>query len=129
MPGALPGAAARWSTSGVRRLLLALVVALLAGVGLLAAPGADAAAADEQVEIDLYGLSTCPHCRAARAFLEDLSAEVPEVRYRYHDLSGDPAAQREYAQVVESRGGTTGAVPAIVLGERLWIGFSDSTMG
>ncbi|MCO8127317.1 glutaredoxin family protein [Acidimicrobiia bacterium EGI L10123] len=114
----------------MRRSVVVLFVALLASAGLLVgarAAIAAPAAADEAVEIDLYGLETCPHCHAAREFLEDLATEVPGVVVRYHELTGDRTAQLAYTEAVESRGESPGAVPAIVLGERLWIGFSAST--
>jgi glutaredoxin len=115
---------ARRTSFGV---LLVLTVAMLvfAATGPARAAGEDRH--DRTVEIDLYGLETCPHCHSARDFLEDLAAEVPEVVFRYHELTGDRAAQRAYVDAIESRGGTAGAVPAIVLGERLWMGFGPST--
>jgi glutaredoxin len=107
-----------------RRAFLALLAAM---VLFLAGPVAGPAAGqDRTVELHLFWLSTCPHCAAAREYLGALSDDVPELDIREHEVSSDPEAQRLFAEMTEARGGEPSAVPTIIIGERMWVGFDDT---
>lgn len=110
------------------RLVLAPVVVLLAVLGALAWSGPAAPVAAQEgttVELDLFYLRTCPHCAAAREFLAELNDDVPELAIREHEVSSDPVAQQLFAEMTAALGGDARAVPTIIVGGRMWVGFDD----
>jgi hypothetical protein len=85
---------------------------------------------DGEVVIDLwYGYSTtCPHCAAARPWLETLEARTPWLEVHWLQLNGDEyAANREVIiALAGSIGEEIAGVPAFLFGERLRVGFGDA---
>ncbi|GHU02310.1 hypothetical protein FACS1894186_6750 [Alphaproteobacteria bacterium] len=111
--------------------MLAVALAALIAVSALRAPEADAPAAQGQASAYgaevaentaiLYFLPTCPHCHDAMAFIDGTLAKEPAfagmrvVKLDVGTLKGDEL------QKFKDLG--TNAVPALVLGEEVVIGF------
>ena len=102
-------------------LVLALGVVLLGG-----APASPAEPQDERIDLYVFHLDTCPHCRAARAFLADLAEEVPELVLHEYEVSSNPVAQQLFVDMTAKLGGEARAVPTIIIGGRMWVGFDDT---
>lgn len=102
------------------------VFALLTLISVAAPTVAGSPAAGGKVELHLFWLRTCSHCAAARGFLAELKDEVPELVVYEHEVSSDSEAQRLFVEMVDQRGGTAGAVPTIIIGDKMWIGFDDT---
>jgi glutaredoxin len=108
------------------RALLALVALLV----LVALPGAGgAAAADNEpiggpIDVHVFYLSTCPHCAAARADLAELADEVPGLVVHEYEVSSDAANQQLFASMTAARGEEPRAVPTVILGDQVWVGWS-----
>src|SRR5690606_30846355 len=74
--------------------------------------------------LQVFHLDTCPHCRAALAWLPTLEAAHPTLRVELHEVS-NPTAQARFAEVTAALGVPADGVPTIVLGDRHWVGFSE----
>lgn len=118
-------AVSRWRSlaEALPRWLLWLSVSLTAWLvpGVLGAVPGDEAASEPTVE--LFVREGCPHCAAAEAFLSDLRAERPGLRLIVHRLDRDQAALERLQTIAKARGARV-AVPAILVGEALHLGFS-----
>jgi cytochrome c biogenesis protein CcdA/glutaredoxin len=111
---------------GVRKFLL---VCLLAGVGLaIVLPGTAQAddTTDSPVVVTLFWGQGCPHCAKAKEFLADLQAERPEVTIDAYEVYNDPDNAELFRETAELAGTRATGVPTIFLGDRYWVGFSDS---
>lgn len=100
-----------------RLVSVALAVWLLA---LLAAP----AGADDPPTLRYFGTETCPYCRSMQPFLDDLEAEYPGLVVARYDVSDRGHAAR-WEQEMAARGEQAQGVPTAILGERVWVGFSE----
>jgi glutaredoxin len=69
------------------------------------------------LQVTMFSTSWCPHCRRARAYLEQKG-----VSYREVDVEASEAGRREF----EGYGGR--GVPLIILGERRMRGFDAAAM-
>jgi thiol-disulfide isomerase/thioredoxin len=105
-----------------RRALAALVLAL-AALGAAAQPS-------ERVDAYLFWAEGCPHCQRAIDFFKRLEGEEPRVRVHYLEVSRDAANQRAFAAAVEGIALEEPAVPLIVVGDAVMVGYaSDATSG
>ncbi len=84
-----------------------------------------------ELRVDLYFVwsETCPHCRAARPFVEGLPERYPWLVL--HSLRADSSADVATAdRLAASIGEEIRAVPAFLLCEQLYVGYdSDEGMG
>ncbi|GEN80051.1 hypothetical protein [Actinotalea fermentans] len=125
-PVSSPGARRRpW------RALLAVVGALVAvllpaaaavGGGLV---GASTAPGDETVDITLFWGRECPKCEAEREWLDDLADDYDLNRIEY-EVWHDGDNRELFEQTAADLGFEAGAVPTTIIGERVWIGYTDS---
>lgn len=99
-----------------------MVLALLALPVLLGMSdrGARAAGAD----LVLFWGEGCPHCAVARPFLERLAADE-RVTLRSFEVYGDEGNRRLFAAAARAFGFEAGSVPTILVGDEVYIGFSD----
>lgn len=97
-------------------------IALL-GAWLILAWGQGVFAAAPTVRIHYFWAPNCPHCAEARPVLVELAARDPRIELVEHDVWGNRAAFNRLLAQAEARGQMAGT-PAILLGERLWFGFS-----
>jgi len=91
------------------------------------------AVASDQPRANVAGLvlhffwaPNCPHCAAAKPFIETLQRRHPQLQLREYEIW----RQRENFELLlglaERHGGGVVSTPAIVLGDRLWFGFNDT---
>ncbi len=78
-----------------------------------------------RLHVYLFWSPTCPHCRAARAFLEPLAAGRDDLVIHSHDITGTAAGER-FRRVAGASGASTRSVPAIAYCGRMVTGFSDT---
>lgn len=96
---------------------------------LFAALGA-AAAAKPAARVDAYVFwaEGCPHCRHAITFLQRLEQEESRLRAHFLEVSRDAANQSAFAAVAKRLEPEEPAVPLIVVGDTLMVGYaSDAT--
>ncbi len=118
---------------GARRVLLLLLGALIIlGATLLAAPLTMAPVAavpgsDDGVTLVLFHGEGCPHCAAEQAFLDQLSATHPTLRVEAHEVWYDEQGRQLLVATADRLGFEPTGVPVTVIGDRVWIGFDDTT--
>ena len=96
-----------------------MVPVLAVAAGLLGASGRASA-----VELVLFWGQGCPHCAAAKPFLEDLASD-PRVTLHAFEVYGDEDSRNAFAAAGRAFGFDAGAVPTILVGDEVYIGFSD----
>jgi thiol-disulfide isomerase/thioredoxin len=102
------------------RWLVAAPVVLLVLLGAASGARADA------VTLVSFGLEGCPHCERLDEVLDDLEQRYGDaLTIERHELSGDPAARALWEREVTLRGQQPTAVPTVILGERIWVGFDE----
>ena len=83
-----------------------------------------------RVDIELYVGEGCPHCAAARAFLDDVVREQPDVELKVFDVRADPQALARLQALAREAGIAQPGVPATRIGASLVVGFdSPATTG
>ena len=126
---------------GVLGTLVAVVVAVL-GVTTatatavppssptLVAPAAAAgedAAGEDAVELVLFWGDGCPHCAAEKEWLEGVLDEYPGLTVTDYEVWYDEANRQKFVETGERLGFEPSGVPTTIIGERVWVGFSDQT--
>ncbi len=84
------------------------------------------AASTTTPDIDVFVRAGCPHCEAAKIFLDELRREQPSLHIALHDIAEDPAARQRLITLVQERGITTAGVPTFLIGTELIVGFQSS---
>ncbi len=108
----------------LRWLLWLLAVAWLAGAS-AAAPGI-AAVPTSPLVLQVYVQDGCPHCAAAKRFVERLQRERPALRVEYRVVDQDPLAARTLHELALANGVWPPGVPAFAVDSRLLaMGFDD----
>ena len=83
---------------------------------------------DDGVTVDLYFVwsSTCPHCREAHPFVEELEDRYDWLRVQWLQVNGDdPTAVDTAIAVADSIGQTIPAVPTFLYCETMQTGYDD----
>jgi cytochrome c biogenesis protein CcdA/glutaredoxin len=112
----------RRRAAAVARVLPAILGALV----LAAVAGAPAAAGDQEATLLYFGADGCPYCDQMEAVLDELERTYAgEVAVERHEVSGDPAARQRWVDELAARGQEASGVPTVVLGDRVWVGFSE----
>ena len=105
-----------------------IVVALWVGLSAWLAPAASAhgaAQAGKPVVIYLFWGDGCPHCAAAKPFLEGLAQRYPEVEVREYEVWYVAENRDLFIQMAAAFGFEPTAVPTIFIGDRYWIGYAE----
>ena len=94
----------------------------------LLAPGSGAGvqAGEPVPDLEIFVRAGCPHCEAAKTFLDDLQRERPSVRIALHDVAEDSAARQRLAMLAAERGLASIGVPTFLLGTELIVGFRSA---
>lgn len=71
---------------------------------------------------DVYTRSTCSKCKAAKAFIGQLSQRWPAIRFRIYEITYDTDARRRYQELCQSRGKIPG-LPTIHFAGQVMIGY------
>ena len=103
----------------VIRLNLCLVV-------LLSVSGTSIQARDTAPDIEVFVRAGCPHCEAAKVFLDDLQRERPELQIAFYDIAEDQATRHRLATLVQEQGITGIGVPTFLIGTELVVGFRSA---
>ncbi|MBK9307010.1 MAG: NrdH-redoxin [Nitrospira sp.] len=77
-------------------------------------------------DIEVFVRAGCPHCAAAKVFLDDLRRERPSLHITLYDIVEDSAARQRLEVWAKDRGITTLGVPAFLIGTELILGFQSS---
>ena len=75
--------------------------------------------------IEVFVREGCPHCEKAKAFLNVLSFDRPELRIKIRDVSKDAGALERLQEIVKSHGLHRLSVPTFYLNGHIIIGFSE----
>lgn len=84
------------------------------------------AAGGSPVSLHYFWAEGCPHCIVARPRLEALVAVYPGVRLHSYEISRDRANLELLRQLCREAAQPIVATPAVLLADRLWVGFDDS---
>lgn len=105
----------------IRRLFLVLLF-LAAGLPQVSR-AADPAG---RVDLHFFWSHTCPHCQAARPFVEALPQRLPWLALHSHEVSQDPVARERYRVLAAELGEEARSVPAFIFCGRMEVGFDDA---
>ncbi len=110
-------------------LRLALVIGLAVGTWALAQP-APAASAPAAAALEVFVRDGCPYCADAKAFLDGVQAQQPELRIVYRPVDRDPVARDALSALSLEHGAWPPGVPAFHAAGQLIVGFeSPETTG
>lgn len=105
--------------------VLLLLIALL--VPFLPVKAEGAAGPEKQtVLLHLFWGRGCPHCEEEKKFLETLKRKYPGLEVREHEVWYDIENKELFKRVMKSVG-RQAAVPATVVGKKLFVGFNEPT--
>ena len=102
-----------------RRLSAALILLLLIS-------GSSVSAGIPAPDIEVFVRAGCPHCEAAKTFLEELQRQRPNLRIVFRDVEQDPTALHELQELAARHGIQAGGVPAFHLRGKLIVGYSNA---
>lgn len=91
---------------------------------LLALRGGTLVQAGEPVQdLEVFVRAGCPHCEAAKIFLDVLRRERPSLRIAIYDIAENSAARQRLATLAGERGLDNFGVPTFLIGTELIVGF------
>jgi len=93
---------------------------------LLALSGTSVRAAETATDIEVFVRAGCPHCEAAKIFLDELQRERPSIQIAIYDIAEHSAARERLASLAAEQGLANVGVPAFLIGEELTIGFRSA---
>lgn len=108
----------------IARWLFVLIGLASAGMG-STAPASAAEAAVQVADIEVFVREDCPHCVKAKAFLQALKLERPELNIVMHDVIQEPSALQRLKLIAKSQGIRTLSVPAFQVGGQFITGYSE----
>jgi glutaredoxin len=88
--------------------------------------GAGVQAGEPVTDLEVFVRAGCPHCEAAKEFLNELQRERPSLRITIHDVVENSAARQRLATLVAERGMTNIGVPTFLIGTELIVGFRSA---
>jgi glutaredoxin len=88
--------------------------------------GAPVGASEPVEDLEVFVRAGCPHCEAAKVFLDELQRERPGLRIVFHDIVKDSTARQRLATLVAERGMTNLGVPTFLIGTDLIVGFRSA---
>lgn len=81
-------------------------------------------------DLEVFVRAGCPHCEAAKVFLDVLRRERPSLRIAIYDVAENSAARQRLAMLASERGIAHIGVPTFLIGTELIVGFlSAETTG
>ena len=80
-------------------------------------------------DLEVFVRAGCPHCEAAKIFLDVLRRERPSLRIAIYDVAENSAARQRLATLAGERGLDNFGVPTFLIGTELIVGFlsADTT--
>jgi glutaredoxin len=77
-------------------------------------------------DIEVFVREGCPHCAAAKLFLNDLRRERPDLRLVIRDVAQDPAARARLNELGRLTGTRVTGVPVFYIRGELLVGFAGA---
>ncbi len=113
-----------------RRAALALALALAALAWSVLGPTGPASAAaapiiDPEADLVLFWGDGCPNCEAERAWLTLVEEQYPDLTISQYEVWNNAGNRDLFLAEAKRLGFTPGSVPTTIVGERVWIGWSD----
>ncbi|MDD3762037.1 MAG: glutaredoxin family protein [Nevskiales bacterium] len=110
------------------RSLLLMIAWWLVAISAATAPSAQAAEAAraDDAPLIVYVREGCPHCRDAKAYLETLGTQRPELTIVLRDVGRDPVARVELETRSRLAGIWPPGVPTFVYRDRTLVGFATA---
>lgn len=109
----------------VRAASICLVLLVLA-----LGSGTQVSATEPAPDLEVFVRAGCPHCEAAKVFLDELRRERPSLQIVVHDIASDSAARQRLVALFADRGMTSLGVPTFLIGTEMIVGFrSPDTTG
>lgn len=84
-----------------------------------------AASADKVVVYFFWG-DGCPHCAAAKPFLEELSQRIPQMEVRMYEVWHDEDNLALFDKMATAHGFKAASVPTTFIGTQYWEGYNDT---
>ena len=81
--------------------------------------------ASEKITLYLFHGSTCPHCKEAREYLNEIQNQYPEMEVVGYEVFEDEKNNQLLTEVRKILGSDSRGVPFFVIGERYLTGFGD----
>jgi thiol-disulfide isomerase/thioredoxin len=75
-------------------------------------------------EVNFFYSETCPHCRAEKAYLQEMEKKYPELKINYYLASDYPELLSEFAKRYNT---TTGGVPRTFICDKAFVGFTEES--
>ena len=114
----------------VRRLFFVFLVAatVLLPIGATRAePGPDdVRPAPDMVELIVFHGDGCPHCASMLEFLDGLEDRIPGLDVIDYEVWYDKANQAIFVDTLTALGEEPNAVPTVVIGDRVYVGYTDA---
>jgi len=86
-----------------------------------------APAGDESIRVILFWREGCPYCEKELEFLDTLEERYPELEVRSFEVSKNPENARVFKELMEKLGVKQLGVPATIIGNSAFVGFSEDT--
>jgi glutaredoxin len=77
-------------------------------------------------DLEVFVRAGCPHCEAAKVFLDELRRERPPLWIAVHDVAEDSAARKRLETLAAERGIPRLGVPTFLIASELIVGFRSS---
>lgn len=111
----------------LQRLVIALAV-IWCGLIFAAAPAtANDSPATNSPEVYLFWVKGCPHCAGEIRFLQAMQQAQPDLKVHYLEITQNNQHRRLFLEVVGKLGINEPAVPLTIVGNHVWMGYSDHT--
>lgn len=108
-------------------LALAMTLMLVGGsTGAAEQPSTAASTATSTAELVLFWGDGCPHCAAEKEWLETAAQHYPLLQITMYEVWYDEANQRLLEGMAARMGFEASGVPVTIVGDRYWIGWSES---
>lgn len=107
-----------WQRCVLRLTACLFVLLCFSGTGLQTAESAP--------DIEAFVRAGCPHCEAAKIFLDELQRERPSLQIAIYDIAENSAARERLASLAAEQALVNVGVPAFLIGRELTIGFRSA---
>lgn len=106
----------RYGHVGTGLLVLLFCLVIRPGVGMTSESAPD---------VEVFVRTGCPHCEAAKVFLEQLRRTHPDLRILFHDIAVDRDALARLHRLAQDQALPVVGVPAFYLNGELIVGYQD----
>ena len=109
-----------------RAILLALALLAWSVLGLASpASAANTPSIDPEADLVLFWGDGCPNCEAEREWLDEVQGEYPDFKITQYEVWNDEGNRDLFAAEGKRLGFDASSVPTTIVGERVWIGWSN----